>query len=735
MSVRAGSKFENQERQHHTMYENPLKLLMNPRSVAVVGASNDYTKMGTIQSLSIIKDGYAGKFYPISLKEKTVLGYPAFKAVADLPEVPDLAVFIVPSRAILNLLEDFGRIGTKRAVIVTAGFREIGASGRMMEDELNAVAADYGMRFVGPNCLGIINSENSLNTTVAPFTSGPGLLGFASQSGTYVAQVLPYLKKRGIRFSKAISLGNEANIDIVDALEYLGDDEQTKAVILYVEGIRDAKRFVEVARRITPHKPVLAKYVGGSVSGARAGASHTGAMAGPDFLYDGIFRQAGIIRVHTIEDLYAQGWALATEPPLRGNRVGILTNSGGPGSSIAYTCDAAGLAVPRFSDALQAQIQPLIEAHAPAANPVDLTFDLGMEKLTTTLPEIILKSGEVDALILHGAMHSGFMREVFCHVQDILGGMSFDDFMKLVPPVAKEAFELPRKLGLPVLVSTFFDAEDAYAKGYMDADTPVFFTPENTARALGAMYRYSQIRKRRQGMIPQLPDVQKVAQEILQQAQAEGHAALDEFEAKAILAAYGVPVTREMRTCTKSRTVEAAESLRYPVAVKVCSRDILHKSDAGLLALNLQNATQVKKAFDQIQKTVGRHVSVLVQEMVSGDREFLAGMTRFDGFGPLVVFGLGGVLTEIHRDTALRQAPLSDADAQEMFDEIRAARLLGAYRGMPPVSTDAMVSILQTLGHIALLHPEISEIDLNPIIIRAGEPVVADALIGLQKGE
>ncbi len=717
------------------MYENPLKLLMNPRSVAVVGASNDYTKMGTIQSLSIIKDGYAGKFYPISLKEKTVLGYPAFKAVADLPEVPDLAVLIVPSRAIINLIEDFGRIGTKRAVIVTAGFREIGASGRVMEDELNAVAAQYGMRFVGPNCLGIINSEFSLNTTVAPFTAGPGLLGFASQSGTYVTQVLPYLKKRGIRFSKAISLGNEANIDVVDALEYLGEDEQTKAVILYIEGIRDAVRFVEVARRITKHKPVLAKYVGGSVSGARAGASHTGAMAGPDFLYDGIFRQAGIIRVHTIEDLYAHGWTLATQPPLRGNRVGILTNSGGPGSSMAYTCDAVGLSVPRFSDALQAQIKPLIEAHAPATNPVDLTFDLGMDKLSTTLPQIILKSGEVDALLLHGVMHSGFMREVFSHVQDFLNGMSYDEFMSHIQPVAKEAFELPQRFGLPFLVSTFFDAEDAYAKGYMDADIPVFFTPENTARALGSMYRYAQIQKRRDGILPALPEISKTAEVILQQAKTEGYAALDEFEAKAVLAAYGVPVTREIRTCTKSKTVEAAESLRYPVAVKVCSRDILHKSGQGLLALNLQNASQVKKAFDQIQKVAGRHVPVLVSEMVSGEREFLAGMTRFDGFGPLVVFGLGGVLTEIHHDTALRQVPLSDADALEMFDEIRSAKLLGAYRGMTPVSTDALVGLLQTLGHIALLHPEISEIDLNPIIISAGQPVVADALIGLQKGE
>ncbi|MFO7570025.1 MAG: acetate--CoA ligase family protein [Smithellaceae bacterium] len=716
------------------MYENPLKLLMNPKSIAVVGVNNDYTKMGTIQSLSIIKDGYQGKFYPIHLKEKEVLGYPAFRTAADLPEVPDLAVFIVPNRSIVELLADFGRIGTKRAVIVTAGFRETGEAGRAMEDQINSVAAQYGIRFVGPNCLGIINSEISLNTTVAPWTTGPGKLGFASQSGTYVTQVLPYLKKRGIRFSKAISLGNEANIDIVDALEYLGQDEQTKAIILYIEGLRDGRRFVEVARRITPHKPVLAKYVGGSESGARAGSSHTGAMAGPDFLYDGIFRQAGIIRVHTIEDLYAHGWTLATQPPLQGNRVGIVTNSGGPGSSIAYTCDRVGLTVPRFSEGLQQQIRTLIEAHASASNPVDLTFDLGMDKLAVTLPKMIMKSGEVDAVILHGIMHTGFLREVFGHVQDFLGGMSFEDFVKFLEPVSEGAFGLSGRYATPLLISTFFDHEDAYTKGYHDHDTPVFYTPENTARALGSLYRYKKIQARAQVAACEMPEVKALATEMLSRAKAEGREALDEYEAKQLLAAYGMPITREALVMTKKDAVDAAEHIQYPVVLKVCSWDIQHKSGKGLIALNVENAAQVKKAFDHIQKAAGRHVPVLVQEMVRGNREFLAGMTRFEGFAPCVVFGLGGVLTEIYRDTTIRQAPLSAMDAHEMFAEIRTEKLLGEYRGMPPVKQDALTGILQAVGDIALLHPEIAEMDLNPIIIREDEPIVADALIIIKKG-
>ena len=714
------------------MPENPLKLLMNPKSIAVVGASNDPRKMGTIQALSIVKDGYKGEFYPIHLTEKTVLGHKAYAAAEELPHAPDLVIFIVPNKAITSLLDDFGKIGTKRAIVVTAGFKETGLTGQNMEDEINAIAQKYGMRFVGPNCLGIINSEISLNTTVAPFTTGPGLLGFASQSGTYVTQVLPYLRKRGIRFSKAISLGNEANINIVDALEYLGEDKQTKAIILYIEGIRDGQRFVDVARRVTCHKPVVAQYVGGSASGARAGASHTGAMAGPDFLYNGILKQAGIIRVGSIEDLYTHGWTLATQPPLRGRRVGVLTNSGGPATSISYTCDLVGLDVPRFSDHLQQKIKPQIEPHASASNPVDLTFDLSMEKLAVTLPELMMKSGEVDAIIMHGIMHSGFMKEVYDHTRDLLGGLGLEDFLKIARPIAEETFELPHKYNMPVLVSTFFDHEDNYTKGYQDTNTPVFYSPENAARALGSLYHYKQIRERKPLCKIDLPAVSKLATRLIKQAKANGQKALDEHAAKKLLAAYGMPVTKEVLASTKAEALEAARKIGYPVALKACSWEIMHKSGKGLIALNIENATQLKDNFSSIRKAAGKPVPVLVQEMLRGDREFLAGMTRFAGFGPCVVFGLGGVFTEIYRDTTIRLAPLADVDVEEMFADIRAKKLLQEFRGMPPVKIEKLSKIIRAVGDISLLHPEIAEIDLNPIIISGANPVVADALIVLK---
>ncbi|MGA9111816.1 MAG: acetate--CoA ligase family protein [Smithella sp.] len=714
------------------MSENPLHLLMNPQSIAVVGANNKPSKMGTIQALNIFKDGYRGRFYPIHPTEKTVLGFKAYASPEDLPEVPDLAMLIIPIKAVVPLLESFGKIGTRRAIVITAGFKETGDAGKDMEKRINQIAKRYQMRFVGPNCMGIINSQLPLNTTVLPIAKEPGLLGFASQSGTFMSQSLPYLNKRGIRFSKAISLGNEANINIIDALEYLGEDEQTKAIILYIEGIREGQRFLEIARKITPHKPVMALYVGGSASGARAGMSHTGAMAGPDFLYNGIFKQAAIIRVGSIEELYTYGWTLATQPPMRGRRVGIMTNSGGPSTTIACTCDSVGLEVPRFSDGLQKEIRKHIEPHASAANPVDMTFDLSMEKLAVTLPEIVMKSGEVDAMILHGVMMTGYLKEIYPNLKDIIGNMSLEDFLNFSQPMATETFELSRKYKIPMLISSFFDHEDNYIKRYQDTNTPVFYSPENTARALDCLYRYKQIKERISRKEIILPKIKKSAANIIRQAINNNQKALDEHAAKMLLACYDVPVTKEVMASTKTEALEAAKKIGYPVALKACSWEIMHKSGKGFIALNIENASGLKDNFQSIQKAARKPVPVLVQEMLKGNREFLAGMTRFAGFGPGIVFGLGGVFTEVYKDTTLRLAPLADVDAREMFADIRARKLLDEFRGMPKVKFDKLSHIIKTVGNISLLHPEIAEIDLNPIIISGDEPVVADALIVLE---
>lgn len=716
------------------MSENPLHLLLHPKSIAVAGAGNNPVKMGTLQALSILKDGYQGKFYAVHPTEKAVLGHPAYASPLDLPEAPDLALLVVPTAQVVPVFENFAKIGTKRAIIISAGFRETGETGRALEDRLREIAAARGVRFLGPNCMGIVNTAISLNLTFAALEGRPGPLGMVSQSGTYITQTFAYLRERGIRFSKAVSCGNEADIHMVDALEYLGEDEQTRAIILYVEGLRDGRRFIEAAQRISPKKPILAQYVGGSAAGARAGLSHTGALAGPDFLYEGIFKQCGIIRCHSIEDLYAHGWIHASQPPLRGRRLAVVTNSGGPGTAISHHADREGMTIPCFSDGLRKRIREIIPGHASSANPVDLTFNLDMKLLAVTIPKMILESGEVDALVVHGALHSGFMKAVFPHLRDILGNVSLDSFLERTAEDMTPAAELPRTFGVPLAVSSFFGRDDDYTALFMDRGVPVFDSPEKAARGMASLLRHLEVRGRKPVIRAALPPASPEAAELIRTALAEGRKALDEHQSKRILAAYGIPVTREGVAGNGEEAVAVARNIGFPVAAKACDGEILHKSGKGLIALDIRTEGALRKAVRSIRAAAGRDLPILVQEMVPGSREFLAGMTRFPGIGPCVLFGLGGVFAEALRDTTFRSAPLSDAEAEEMLADIRATALLGGFRGLPPADLPALAGILRTVGAIALIHPEIAEIDLNPIILTGSEPVAADALVVLAPG-
>ena len=715
------------------MKTSPFHLLMNPQSIATVGAGNNPMKMGTIQALSIVQDGFKGPFYPIHPRDSEVFGYKAYQSAFDLPEAPDLVMFVLPAPLVVKILDDFGSIGTKRAIIITAGFRETGPGGEELEKLLKEVARKHGIRFVGPNCMGVINSSLPLNVTVAPISPQPGPLGMVSQSGTYITQTLPYLNRRGIRFSKAISVGNEADLDLTDALEYLGEDEKTKAIALYIEGIRDGGKFIKAARKITPHKPIVAQYVGGSVAGARAGSSHTGAMAGPDFIYDGLFRQCGILRVDTVEELYNQSWVLANQPPLRGRRIGVLTNSGGPGTAMAHICNEGGLDVPPFSGKLHDSIKKVIPPHGSAANPVDLTFHMDAEVLSTTLPELVMESGEVDGIVMHGLMSSGFLKAIYPHLGPVTGGLSEGELLKRFDRDLSKPVLLPFKNGIPMVISSFFGREDNYTAYYQDSGIPVFDGPEKAARGMLALHRYGKIQKREPYLKPELPPRSEEASAIIAEAVAKGQEALDEYSSKAVLQAYGVPLGEEKLVFTLEEALSAADSIGYPLVLKGCSPEITHKTGTGLVQLAINNSHAFEKAYSKVIEAAGKDIPVLVAKMIHGDREVMAGMARYPGFGPSVLFGLGGIFAEALEDRVFRIAPLSPADAVEMISGINAAALLGEYRGLPAVNQRALGSILQAVSSAALLHPEIAEIDLNPIIIRDREPVAVDALIVLDR--
>jgi len=697
---------------------------MNPSSISIVGASNNFRTMGTIQFLNLANCGYAGALLPVHPNEKEVLGKKAYGHISDLPYAPDLAVLVVPTRLVPEMMEDFGRLGTRHMVVITAGFKETGDEGLELEQKIGEIADTYGIRFLGPNCLGIINSHLPLNITVGPLQALNGKLSLASQSGTYIAQTVYYLHKNGIVLNKAISVGNEANIDIVDCLEYLAADETTKAIGLYIEGIRNAGRFLDVARQVSRVKPIVAQYVGGTEAGARSGSSHTGAMAGPDYIYDGLFEQAGIIRVDTIEEVYKIGWALATQPPLKGRKIAILTNSGGPGSGIATTCNTNGLEVPEFSERIQQEVGKYLPGHASARNPVDLTFHINMDALTEKIPEILFASDEIDGIIIHGIMDTGFIGLLYPYLKNYLD-MTQEDFNKMSEISMEPLLKMPGTYDKPLLISSFFGREDHCIRVFHENGIPTFDSPEKTAKAMAALYRHHLITQRSSNDHEYMKrPIVSEAQSILSQARSR---TIDEYNAKKLLSLYGVQTTAESLARTLDQALDLARAIGYPVAAKVNSPEIAHKTEKGMVYLNIADDDDLKKAFLSI--TASNNTSVLISEMLKGEREFMAGISRHRGFPPCIMFGMGGVFTEVLNDFSIRMAPLSLYDAQEMIDSISAKEIIGPYRNMKPVNRDSLAHILIALSQIALDFPDIQEIDLNPIIIDTGRPVVADALI------
>lgn len=711
------------------MNQNPLYKILSPNSVAVAGAGNNPAKMGTILYLNLIYGGFNGEVLVVHPNQEKIFGKTAYASPEKLPYAPDLAILIVPGQYVAGLLEDFAKIGTRHAMVVSAGFGETGKSGKIMESELIAVAKNYGMRILGPNCLGVINSGHPLNTTVVPLQDKPGHLSLVSQSGTYITQTLRYLKQKGVRIAKAISVGNEADIDLCDCLEYLSGDQDTRCIGLYIESIKRVDRFLQVARQITRNKPVIAQYVGGTSAGARAGASHTGAIAGPAYLYDGLFRQAGIIRADTIEDVFISGNALALSPVPAGRRVGILTNSGGPGTGMATTLEALGLEVPEFSDNLRKKLESFLPGHGGSRNPVDLTFHTGMELMAETLPDILLQSGEIDGLLIHGIMDTGFADLLYPIFKDVLN-VSESDFKAYFMADLTRLIAMPRKYNAPILISTFMGEEDHCLQTFRDSGIPSFDSPEKTAHAMAALVEFSMIQKRLPDQHSELQDLPtpQIAAEIMKHATS---VTMDEYMAKKVLRAYNIPTPDEFRVDSSGQAVMAAERIGYPVVIKGCRPGIFHKTELNLVHMDCRNPEDVQRACRAISDQLS-NASFLISRMINPGREFMAGMTRFNLFPPCILFGIGGIFAETINDFGVRLTPFGKHEAMRLITSIKSHKLLSEFRGKPSVDLNALANILIRLSHIALHFPQIREIDLNPILIDGNQPVIADAVFVLE---
>jgi len=680
---------------------NSLSLFFRPSSVAVIGASRDPEKLGYAVLANLKNGGFAGALYPVNPKAEEILGLKAYPTVLDIPGPVDLAVIVIPYPLVPEALRQCGEKGVPAAVVISAGFREAGREGLERELELVQIARQYHIRLIGPNCLGVIDTHTPLNATFAAGMPPGGPIAFMSQSGALGTAVLDMALAGRIGFSRFVSLGNKADVNEVDLLEAWEDDPGSKVILAYIEGLPDGQKFMEVARRVTRKKPVVAVKSGVTRSGARAVSSHTGSLAGSEAAYHAAFRQAGVIRAESMEHLFDLALAFAYQPLPRGDRIAIVTNAGGPGILATDALEHAGLQLARLRpETVQALMADLPSA-ASAANPVDVLGDALADRYEHAL-RLVLADPGVDGVLVIVTPQAMTQIEETAHV---------------VGRVARETDK-------PVLGC--FMGESRIAAGIailQQYGIPNYPFPERAAAALAAMVRYRQERER-PSYAPIRFEVDTAAvRKVLDEARAQGRVSIGDAEARAILEAYGFPLPPSRLAATPEEAIAAAEEMGYPVVLKVASPDILHKTDVGGVRLNLRSPADVRDAFDLIVYRASRYVpgariwGCLVQKMVPPGREVLIGMSRDPQFGPLVAFGLGGIYVEALKDVVFRVAPFGPEEAAEMIREIRSYPLLEGVRGEPPADHAALVDALCRVSQLVTDFPEIVELDINPLVV------------------
>lgn len=680
--------------------------LFFPRSVAVIGASNNADSIGGKLFNNLLAEGFTGPLYPVNPTSKVVRSVKAYPSVLDIPDDVDLAYIVVPQRFVLDVVRECAQKRVRGLVVISAGFSEVGAEGAAVEAELLSLVRASGMRMVGPNCMGLLNTADAvrLNGTFAPVYPPAGNVAMSSQSGALGIAILDYATRSGIGISQFVSVGNKADVSGNDLLLAWEDDPQTDVITMYVESFGNPKKFSRIARRIGRKKPIIAVKSGRSVAGSRAAASHTGALASSDIAVDTLFRQAGVIRMNTIEELFAVASVLANQPVPGGRRVGVVTNAGGPGILAADAFEAHGLVLPELSEGLRAAIAEHLPAEASTQNPVDLIASGGPDEFEHAVGSL-LESGEVDAV------------------------------MAIYVPVSSEGAEgvaaalrrcQDRHEGGVTFLSVFMDSGQSrdYLLGAGSARTiPTYPFPETAAVALAKAVEHGEWRQRDPGVEVRLEDgqhaeVRRIVDGALSRLGADG-GWLNPEEVDACLGAAGLrtPITR--MTTTVDEALQVASEVPGPLVLKVVSDRALHKSDVGGVVLGVEGEAEVRDAFAKVSGVVFEPDGVLVQEYVPGGHEVLIGMAHDPNFGPLVVFGLGGVYVELLKDVAFRIHPLTDVDVSEMIRETKGYKLLEGYRNQPEGDMAGLESALLRVSGLISAIPELVEMDLNPVKVLA----------------
>lgn len=694
---------------------------INPRSVAIIGAS-ERTGPDSFNVLeNMLESGCRCRIYPVNLRAREILGQKVFRSVLDIPEVVDLAVISTPRTAVLEIVRECVQKGVKAVIVITQGFADADAEGHRLQEELQKIIAGTGTRLLGPNTIGVLNNFDNFHTSFVKFDPFRKENGVICQSGIFVLGAPYFTEGLGI----GVDIGNVGDVNFTDVLLCFARDPRIKVINIHMEGIKEGREFLEAAAQVTREKPVLVLKTGKSEAGARAAASHTGSLAGEDHVFTAAFQKAGIIRVADFEELKDLNKVLLTFPQMNGKRVAVLTISGGSGIAAVDALSEYGLEVARLSPDVLEKIQAMSPPWLEVGNPVDMWpagMKRGLRKTYVEILRLLLDDHQVDAVICVMAAYKLTGEDVMSAVLD---------------DVVKEA---ARKREKPVTVWVF-GANQKKVIAELDQSGVVagFPNPERIARALAGLYRYQhEIKARTPEKLAVFPDVEreKVAG-ILRKAQKDGVSLLG-TEALEILQAYGIAAAVARLASTQEEALTIAAGLGYPVVMKVASPQIIHKSDAGGVRLGIQNEAELSRAYDEMLVTVKERVpqaqiaGVFLQKYHPGGVEVILGAKRDAEFGPVVVFGLGGIYTEVLRDVSFRLAPLSQREAAEMINEIKSSRILRGARGTPAVNIAALVDSLMRLGQLVVDFPEIAELDVNPLAAGPEGVLALDARILLE---
>ena len=677
-----------------------LAPFFEPRNVAVIGASRRQETIGGRLFRNIVEGDFTGIVYPVNLRGEPVAGFRGYRSVEEIPDPVDLAVIALPAQAVLDAAEQALRRGVRALVVISAGFAEVGSEGAERERALLELVRGHGGRLIGPNCLGIASARVGMNATFAGRSVPSGNIGFSSQSGALGLALLEAAGQRGLGLSAFVSIGNKADVSTNDLLEWWEEDDATELVLMYVESFGNPRRFGRIAQRVARKKPVLALKSGTTTAGARAASSHTAALAGSEAAVDALFRQAGVIRAATLDELVDVAALLSSQPAPRGRRVAVLTNAGGLGILAADACEAVGLELPPVGEAIAARLRELLPAEASVANPVDMLGSATPESYARTLP-VVLSDPGIDSVIALFVPAAQATAEAVA--QAVAGAAVGSEKPVLGVVLSSEGIPAPLR----------------------GAVAP-FTSPESAARALGRAAARADWLRRPLGSIPQLYDVDREAGAAVVAAAGEGW--LDPAATRALLDAYGMPLVPERVAETPDEAVAAAREIGFPIVVKTAAPGA-HKTETGGVVLDLRDDQSVREAAGRMG---GR---VIVQRMIEGGTELLAGLVQDPTFGPLVAFGPGGVLAELIGEASFRIAPLTDADADELLDEGKAGVLVRGFRGAPAADREALADLLHRLSRLGEDLPAVAELDLNPVLAMPDGCVAVDARIRIGRPE